>query len=360
MQKKQLKRRFWKWLIRLMWPHCYIEWFRWAKLRGRYRGKRIFLIANGPSLNVTPLFLLKDEYTIVFNRFTLMLERLNFIPSFYMIIDALVASTAKDDIYYFINKAKYIFIPDVANGNYMNFRKIFPQNDKVMYMFEWPNLRVRFSNHLPYVSRGSTVVYSAFQVLKYMGFSEVVVVGNDMDYVIHTTANVLKEESIGNGKKNISVKSMQDDDPNHFDPRYFGKDKEYHQPTETIVQNIFADLDCVAKEYSKSGVKVVNAGYNSKVRSFERQDFYECLGYSQEKIDKLFNDLVKSLGWESAATLLTQATKADGIWEGELEVVCIPTAKAVDVVKKKVLDYLPIGPYCGCLYFINRKLIKKQ
>src|ERR1700755_2894836 len=56
----------------------------WKNLKGAYAGKRVFLVGNGPSLNKTPLHLLANEYTMCFNRFNIMFERLGWIPTFYM------------------------------------------------------------------------------------------------------------------------------------------------------------------------------------------------------------------------------------------------------------------------------------
>lgn len=323
-------------------------------MKGKYKGKRCFLIANGPSLNMTPLYLLKDEYTIMFNRAGLMIERLNFIPKFYMICDGLVGRNIKDEIAYYVQNCEHVFVPDINKGELVKFTEFVPFEDNVLYMYEE---LVKFSHTLPFMNVGGTVIYGAFQVLMYLGFEEVVVVGNDMNYVIHKTVDVLTEEKNKKGTYQ-SIRSQKDDDPNHFDPRYFGKGKEYHQPTQVILDKIFASLDRVAVEYKKAGIKIVNAGYNSKVQSFPKQDFYEALGYTQEKIDGLFDDLVKSKCQMSKDVLLENAVQKEDDWSEELEIAAVPIALATDIVKKKVLDYLPLGPYKEQLYFVNRKLIK--
>lgn len=342
--------------IRLLSVYGYRNWLKWRRLKGYYAGKRIFLIANGPSLNITPLFLLKNEYTIMFNRITLMLERLNFIPNFYMIVDGLAGKTSQEDIRYFIGKNQMVITPDITKADHVRFMDFVPFKENVYYVYEEPT---KFSHHLPFVNNGNTVIYAAFQVLKYLGFSEVYVVGNDMNYVIHTTAEIMSEHAI-KGRVTQNICSKQDDDPNHFDPRYFGKGKEYHQPTQEIMDSIFRGLDRVAKEYKKAGIKVINAGYNSMVKSFPKQEFYEALGYSQEKIDGLFDDLVKSKGLASKEWLLEKAVRKDDDWEEEIDAASVPLEMATTIVKKKVLDYLPLGPYCGKLYFVNRKLIHRD
>ena len=341
-------------IVRFTSGYSYKNISKWKSVKGKYKGKRCFLIANGPSLNMTPLYLLKDEYTIMFNRAGLMIERLNYVPSFYMISDGLVGRNIKEEIAYYVENCEHVFVPDINKGELVKFTEFVPFEENVLYMYEEPK---KFSHTLPFVNIGGTVIYSAFQVLKYLGFDEVIVVGNDMNYVVAKNVEVLTEEKNSKGVFQ-NIRSQKDDDPNHFDPRYFGKGKEYHQPTDVIINKIFKSLDRVEKEYKKAGVKIVNAGYNSAVKSFPKQNFYEALGYSQEKIDGLFEDLIRSKGIESKEWLFDKAIKKDDVWEQPLEVVAIPMEKATEIVKKKVLEYLPLGPYNDLVYFVNRELIK--
>ena len=356
--KRSIIIRLWNLVIsngnRFLSSYSYKKLWEWHKLKNKYCGKRVFLIANGPSLNITPLFLLKNEYTIVFNLSKLMLERLNYNPSFYMLTDGSVGQDIKEEIVWWAHNCKQTFIPDIMKGEMIWLRKVLDYNDNIMWMFEEP---MSFSRHLPFVKPGATVIFEAFQVLKYMGFSEVVVVGNDMNYVIHESTKVLNE-IVSGGKKTQQVQSQKDDDPNHFDPRYFGKGKVYHQPTQEVIDRIFDNLDYVAKEYEKDGVRIVNAGYNSKVKSFPKQDFYECLGYSDEKIDMIFEELVLSKGFGSLKEFLDMSVEGDAGFDKKSEIVAIPVTMAEEVVKNNILEYLPLGPYKSKVYFINRKIIK--
>lgn len=358
MEIRQISKRILNFSLSNFWRfsafYAYKNINKWRKLKGKYSGKRCFLIANGPSLNMTPLYLLKDEYTIMFNRASLMMERLNYFPSFYMVTDSLVASNIREEIPYYIEHCEKVFTPDIAKGDLMKIKDFVPFAENVYYMYEEP---VRFSHTLPYMSVGGTVIYAAFQVLKYLGFDEVVVVGNDMNYVLHKNVELLKEQQ-SKYMMSQDLRSQKDDDPNHFDPRYFGKGREFHQPNEGVVNRIFSSLDMVASEYKKAGVKIVNAGYNSMVKSFPKQDFYEALGYSQEKIEILFDNLVKSKGINSKEWLIEKALFKEDEWVGDFDVVSVPMEKSTEIVKKKVLDYLPLGPYKGNTYFVKRTLLK--
>lgn len=322
-------------------------------MKNKYVGKRAFLIANGPSLNITPLYLLKDEYTIVFNRFKLMLERLKYIPSFYMVTDGSVCVDNKNEVLWWADKCQGTFVPDIMKGEMAFLRKALNKSNKIMWLFEEP---MGFSDFLPFVKPGATVIFEAFQVLKYLGFSEVIVVGNDMNYVIHNNSTILNEIE-SKGQKTQQIQSNEDDDPNHFDPRYFGKGKVYHQPTNEVINRIFRNLDYVAEVYKKSGVKVLNAGYNSNVESFPKQEFYKALGYTQEKIDSLFEELIISKGFVSLESFLNKVVVYDPSSDNDYEVIAIPLNFADEVIKKRILDYLPIGPYKNYVYLIKRNII---
>ena len=355
--KRTLSQRIWNLVVsngsRFTSAYGYRQLYRWKRLKDKYRGKRVFLIANGPSLNKTPLYLLRDEFTIVFNRSKLMLERLGYIPSFYMVTDGIVGLDIKDDILWWAKHCQNTFIPDIAKGDMAWLRKSLGNNDQIYWMFEEP---MPFSKSLPFVKPGATVIFEAFQVLLYLGFDEVVVVGNDMNYVIHKTAKVI-EESVSAGKKVQQIQSQGDDDPNHFDPRYFGKGKIYHQPTDEVVARMIANLDYIAEEYRKADVKITNAGYDSMVESFPKKDFYEALGYSQEKIDTIFEDLVISKGFASLNEFLQQAAEVGGSFEENLKIASVHMSKAGNVIKEKIVDYLPVGPYRDKVYLIKRNLL---
>jgi len=360
MEKRNLSKRIWNLAstnVRRFFSSYFVDNNRrWAGLKGKYKGHRVFLIANGPSLNITPLYLLKGEYTMVFNRIILMLERLNYVPTFYMVSDALVAPTIKDDISFFIDHSKLTFAPDIHKGEMVDFRSFVPYSEKVLYTYDEP---VKFSKKLPFIGGAPTVIYRAFQILAYLGFDEVVVVGNDMNYVLQKTVKITKELHV-KGNTMQHVKSQKDDDPNHFDPRYFGKGKEYHQPTDEVVNRIFRALDVVASEYQNMGVKVINAGYNSLVESFPKQEFYKCLGYSQDKIDQLFRDLLESKGFPSLEKFVGKSVEMSSVWDDDLDIVAVPLKYVNDVVKNKVVDYLPLGPYKDKVYMVKREILKNR
>ena len=52
--------------------------------KNKYKGKRVFMIGNGPSLNKTPLDTLHSEYSFAMNRISLLYDNVRWRPSFFV------------------------------------------------------------------------------------------------------------------------------------------------------------------------------------------------------------------------------------------------------------------------------------
>lgn len=255
---------------------------KWNNLAGKFKGKRVFLIGNGPSLNKTPLYLLKNEYTMCFNRINILFERLSWRPYFYACIDETVLEDSVDeinsDILPYVN---YAFFPELFKYELRNKKKIESKEKVLWFYYDFSE----FSFCLPFISRSPTVATAALQILSYLGFSEIYLIGVDMDYKLHTTAENLK---------NNEIQSKYNDDPNHFDSRYFGKGRKYHQPTPDVIKNMFNSFERVKKNISKISTKIYNATYGGKLELFERVQFENLFNYSDEERFKLFSESFSS------------------------------------------------------------------
>lgn len=315
----------------------------WEKLKNNYKGKTVYLIGNGPSLNKTPLFLLKNEYTMVFNRFSLMLDRLNWSPSFYSTTDDLVLENIIDEAIDLSKIAKYSFFPDISFRGKVFFKK-FPKSNNILWLNQIPTLG--FSNKLPDVFLGGTTIYEGIQILKYLGFNKIVLVGVDMSYKIHTTAKKISEY----GSEIISSK---DDDPNHFDPRYFGEGKKYHQPEEHIINNIFNSLKFLSEYVNKcKDFEIINASIESKLDYFKKTDLELELGFSDYEKEKMFEDLLRDKNAGSTGTFpLVTIRKVENYLE--LNKFRIKLEEAVKLIPKLTDKYTVMGPFKNEIYFFK-------
>jgi hypothetical protein len=322
----------------------------WRTLKGQYGGKRAFLIGNGPSLNKTPLYLLENEYTMCFNRFNVMFERLAWKPYFYMCADPLVANDMATEINDIVPKVNTAFFPDIHTHG-LDFRTFIKDRENVQWMS--PDFK-GFYFDLPKVALGGTVAYPALQVLTYLGFSEIYLIGVDMNYQIHKTVKEIQ---------GTDVSSTQDDDPNHFDPRYFGKDRKYHQPVQHIMDNMLGSLDYAADQIrTHSNTNVINAGIGSAVESFPRKDFTELFNFSEHEsfdlFSKAFREYLPVQNFKELTSRVPRLNSEEEI-KKDMECFILDHDLGVNLIKKLIFDFIPFGPYKDSFVFISRKLLNK-
>lgn len=230
-------------------------------LRERFKGsRRCFLIGNGPSLNQTDLSMLKNEVTFAVNGFFLKAADLDWKPTFYVVEDHLVAE----------DRAKWI-------NEFKGPIKFFPSY--LGYMFDKSDDTV-FYNHRPRKSyphgfdfsleadkityTGCTVTFSMMQLAAYLGFQEIYLIGVDASYDIPKDAQEGKDYSVG-------VLDMKSDDPNHFDPDYFGKGFRWHDPQVEKMVEAYQEARKVLD--TQTTQRIYNAGIGGKLEVFDRVPF---------------------------------------------------------------------------------------
>lgn len=320
----------------------------WDELKDAFKGERVFLIGNGPSLNKTPLYFLKNENTICFNRFNLLLERLDWNPTMYMIVDGLVAQDMIEEINELVEVAQIAFIPDVSKFYNINLRSELKPNEKIKWLYAHGSQLDDLA--FPYLNLGGSVAIGAAKVLMHLGFSEIYLIGVDMNYKIHETAKNLKYNDI---------QSKDDDDPNHFDPRYFGKNRKYHQPTSQVVNYIFESFDKLSIFATDRNQIIKNATVGGKLESFERVDFNDLFEYTEEQKFKLFSDAIYNITgtrFKSIEDLLTiPMVKSLDKLDSDIDSFLVESNLVDKFIPKLIFDYVPFGPFQGKHIFIKKK-----
>lgn len=310
---------------------------KWSALKNKYRGKRIFIVGNGPSLNKMPLYLLENEYVMAFNRFNLIFERLNWLPQFYMVTDDLVVK----DMHQQINEeilplVSCAFFPDIHPSN-VDFTKYIDNRENVF----WLNTdKPEFRADLPKCGINKTVVNAAIQVAAYLGFNELYLIGVDMSFA---------DQKV----KKINSRNWEADehDPNHFDPRYFGKGLKYHNPTVHEMLDKFR----IAKEFfDERGVKIYNAGAGGKLETFPRVDFDSLFNYNNEEMEAILNESKilkeKNLSFDD----LKKSSTIDSEGEVYPDVFNADLKLGLAILPKLILQYIPVGPINKKYYFVKR------
>lgn len=228
-------------------------------LKNKFKGKRCFIIGNGPSLNKIDLSLLKDEYTFGVNSIFLK-EKDGFKPTFYVVEDSHVMRDNQKEINAL--EVEYKFIPTTYHKMITNSNNVITYNmNEGFYQPYSPNNEYpRFSNDASIqLFCGQSVTIINLQLAYYMGFSEVYLIGMDFSYVIPDSAIV-------DGDNILST----EDDPNHFDSTYFGAGKSWHDPK---LHNVLKSYKLAKTIYEIDGRNVYNATVGGKLELFERKDF---------------------------------------------------------------------------------------
>ena len=205
-----------------LWPSARFHPWRRESIRNlnRYKnihsGERCFIIGNGPSLKLTDLSLLKNEFTFGMNRIYLMFAELGFSTTYYLSINSLVIEQCARDI---VN----LQIPRFLSWRSREFIKnALPDDgdlpvDPPLSFLHTTYTGQKFAHDArDRLWEGATVTYVAMQLAFYMGFKQVILIGVDHNF---TTT----------GKPNTTIISTGDD-PDHFDKEYFGKGFRWQLP----------------------------------------------------------------------------------------------------------------------------------
>lgn len=182
------------------------------KFKDIHKGKRCFIIGNGPSLSYSDLEILYKHQEICFgvNRIYLSYEHTKWRPSYYVTVDYMVIQNDKAEI----NNLKGIkFIRHF-------YKKIDNCNLNDMYEFRG----LSYQPGQPQISfdmyegvyMGNTVIYDAIQIALYMGFSEIYLLGVDMttgirceDKGSHFYESVNHKEVLGIGNMKEARKCLE-------------------------------------------------------------------------------------------------------------------------------------------------------
>lgn len=248
--------------------------------KDRHKGERCFIVGNGPSLNLMDLSKLAGQTVFASNGVDLLFDRIDWRPTYYACVDSRVLPDRADAV-----KAMLQANPDMT-GFFPNrltdhggkdaprdTRGLIGVLPNAVFFSERPNDPTRgvegmFAFDLndglvqPY-----TVTITLMQLAAWMGFAEIVLIGCDTDYVVPVSVRQ-DGPSVEGGK--LLLTSTADDDPNHFDPRYFGKDRQWHQPQ---VGKMIQHYQYAAQALASKGVRVVNATVGGKLEVFDRVDY---------------------------------------------------------------------------------------
>ncbi len=221
------------------------------ELKNKYEGKRCFIIATGPSLKISDLEMLKEEYTFGVNSICLLGDKTEWRPNFYCVSDSQLFEKIGDEIH----KSDYekMFFPDIYKDRYSYKDEWikYPCNftyslfEQTLHPFSY---KMKFSNNCySQVFDGGTVLYTVMQLAIYMGFKELYLLGTDCNY---------------KGKKQHFIEG--------------GVEPELSKADE-IYNNMINSYKYAKKFADKNGVKIVNCTRGGMLEVFPRRALEDAL-----------------------------------------------------------------------------------
>ncbi len=223
---------------------------RLAALKDVHKGKRAFIIGNGPSLKQTDTSKLKNEITFGMNRIYLAFPEWGFTTSYLCVTNDLVVEQFVDDI-------SALPIPKfIAWRSHRHFNYQLPLTQLPTFVYT-TYTGPKFSTDVRWrVWEGATVTNLALQLAFHMGIEKAILIGVDHNFA-------------DKGEANKTIVS-QGDDANHFMPNYFGKGVKWQLPDLDTSEIGYA----LAREaYHRAGREVVDATVGGKLKIFPKVDY---------------------------------------------------------------------------------------
>lgn len=229
-------------------------------LKGKYAGKRCFIIGNGPSLTTDDLDKLKNEYTFASNRIFTIYPKTEWRPTFYAIQDGVVLERMLEELGETIDSSTFGFIStniyDLCadktkdKSNVLWFPKRFCPPNKNRYSF---------SNDISKeVIEGLTITYSCIQIAAYLGFKEIYLLGVDHNYPIEIDddGNIVKNDDSVKAYFGDAMVSMND----------------INLPKVVEMTRAYISAEKHSKE---NGYRIYNATRGGKLEAFRRVNLDE-------------------------------------------------------------------------------------
>ena len=219
---------------------------RLQKFKNIHKNKRVFIIANGPSLNKINFTKLNNEITIGMNRGYLLKDKIGFSPTY------LVSIANKTQLGQFCNDFDDLDMVCFFNWSFRN--KLSKRNNQYF-------IKERFSpKFIPDITKrigsGKTVTYACLQLAFYMGFKEVFLIGKDHSYNTKARTGTF---FTSDGKEN-----------NHFIAGYYKSGMVWDAPdyeTEEFVYKVTKDF------FECNNRKIFDATIDGKLNIFNKVDY---------------------------------------------------------------------------------------
>lgn len=261
--------------------------------RGRYKGRRCFIIGNGPSLRAKDLDLIKDEFSIGTNRIYLIFDQTDWRPNVFTMMDTAGVRASFDAISAMKCELKILGVPDGY--------KMFPVKDAIPILCHFNANNWMLTGDLPPFSdditdcvyNGMSITYVNFQIAAFLGFSEIYLLGIDHRYPRHV--HIIRDKS---PEADTKVQEAQSKITDKNSVVYYGAHEEFKSVLQTNFCANYLDglpkgpvgsynIDEVTRAYQAAknygdehGVKIFNATRGGFLRVFPRANLDAVMGHA--------------------------------------------------------------------------------
>lgn len=224
---------------------------RLGRWKNFHRHEACLLICNGPSLNRINWSRVNSKLVkFGLNKIYLGTEKFGCVPRYVCCVNEKVLLQSAGElnrlraIKFVSNRADHALYPECP----------FLYRVNTLHL---PKYAERFSTDIcRYVEEGWTVTHAALQIIYYMGFARVYIVGMDHRYNLAMT-----------GRENAEV-VMDGDDLDHFDPRYFGGGQQWDQPD---LGNSEISYRAARVAFEAAGRQIFDCTIDGACRVFEKR-----------------------------------------------------------------------------------------
>lgn len=244
-------------------PPFYKPYKGLEQYKNKFKGKRCFIVATGPSLCIEDVERLKNEFTFGVNTIFKMFNKTTWRPTFYCMCDPnfynnYCKSYKLDFGSFCVEKA---FITDYIKKKIKHLNQKFIQLVPVNYLDHFckgQHYSYKYTKNILYGHyNAQTVVNFCINLADYMGFAEIYLLGTDCSYSI--------SQAYFDGSKNIQVTSVQ---------------------MATLIQSSMIEgYNFIKNKTQNSGLKIFNATRGGKLEVFPRVDFDTLFPYENMEYD---------------------------------------------------------------------------
>lgn len=255
------------------------------KYKNIHEGKRVFLVANGPSLADTNLDLIKNEYSIAMNRISLIYPKTKWRPTYYLFSSTNVRpdkpwakkwqNSVRDSL---ATKETTSFVADMFRSyidpysEFMNTKWFNSMTENKPDALGNIKETCFSTNVVESIDKSGTTMNLALQLCYHMGFEEIIFIGADLGWTKDTgtssdpnhfdkdyVAEILRPEKANNQMRNVHSLSLK-----NFNER--DKKVNFYNATKKTVLDVYPIIDF--ESYVREGKIIERPSDLEKAKQF--------------------------------------------------------------------------------------------